>query len=739
MDRVARLQFADRDGQRCIAPRRLRLRAQTGEARVHFLQRVGGGLGVGGLTARPALQAVQFAAHARNLVFGLPVRLFEDRGALLLYPVPSLGERQAQLLALLARHLRTAPRFRRRHAFLPDLGEELLHLEVLGRKLLLRSLQHPLIQAEPPGDGDRVGLPGKADRQVVGRAQGFDIELNVGVAQARVVVRERLQFAVVRGRDEGAAAFEQPFEDRPGERRALRWVCAGAEFIEQHERPRLGPFEDAPHVSHVGRERGKRLLDALLVANVSEDARVDNHLAAVVAGHRQPGLGHQREQPEGLQRDRLPARVRPRNQHAGVVAAHGEVRRHDLAAQKWVAPALDHRRARILQPARSVARRGQVRLQFPRQARLRVEQVQPAEGEHAPLRFIFASAEQPSQPLKDLADFAAFGELEFAHLVAGLDHGHRLNEHRRAARRNVVHDARERALVVRLYGDNLAPVALRQEPFLGDPAPDRLRQRRLGTLFEPVLGDPQLPPRRPELRAGAIRDLAPRRDRFINRVAEPAEVRHAVRYLTERRYAGAHPLDHLLGSPGGAQGLGRVHEIRRVQYLADGARMDERTDVLRPRERHVDPELVEQAHLRGLRLKLQRVAILGRRAHLAGEFAANAKGRLRREQAEHLFELQDAQGVFVHANQPTGAGASIQRETPYSAVASMTGPSSAALRGVARTGVNASRWASTSGRSCFGATGREGAAFRTCPRAARGPYPSRGAFSSPQKGQAIQA
>ena len=107
-----------------------------------------------------------------------------------------------------------------------------------GRSARSRTL---VVEPKPPRNRDRVRLPGQADRQVVGRAQRLEVEFDRGVSQPGVVVREHLQFAVVRGRDQRAPALQQRLEDRAREGRAFRRVGARAEFVEQHERARARP------------------------------------------------------------------------------------------------------------------------------------------------------------------------------------------------------------------------------------------------------------------------------------------------------------------------------------------------------------------------------------------------------------------------------------------------------------------------------------------------------------------
>ena len=79
-------------------------------------------------------------------------------------------------------------------------------------------------------------------------------------------------------------------------------------------------------------------------------------------------------------------------------------------------------------------------------------------------------------------------------------------------------DARQLAAVVALHRDDLPPIALGDDPLLGDPATNGVGHRRLHALFKPVLGRPQLPPRAREDITRAVRHFAARGDRAVDLV-----------------------------------------------------------------------------------------------------------------------------------------------------------------------------------------------------------------------------
>ena len=83
----------------------------------------------------------------------------------------------------------------------------------------------------------------------------------------------------------------------------------------------VGGLQDADDVRHVAAEGGKRLLDALLVADVRVDRVEDGQAAAGVGGNGQAGLGHGGQQADRLQGDRLAAGVGAGDQQHRVRAA----------------------------------------------------------------------------------------------------------------------------------------------------------------------------------------------------------------------------------------------------------------------------------------------------------------------------------------------------------------------------------------------------------------------------------
>ncbi len=273
---------------------------------------------------------------------------------------------------------------------------------------------------------------------------------------------------------EGAGAHEVR-QQRSGERGALRRVGAGRKLVEERQRCRAGPLQEADDVLDVAAEGRKRLLDALLVANIGQHFFEDRYAAGGVGGHRQAGLGHEDQQPNRLQGDCLAASVRPRDQEDAVFASQGQ-RDRDRFGQERVAcfmqlqlgghaaqPAL----GRGLVGERCLARRRQL--------------IGQAGGGHEKVHLgqdgdVFRErrrrlADDAAEAPENALDLALLLDLKLAPLVREVHDGQGLDEQRRAARGDVMDNAAHLAAEIGLDGDNVPAVAQGDDRLLGrEPA-----------------------------------------------------------------------------------------------------------------------------------------------------------------------------------------------------------------------------------------------------------------------------
>ena len=131
-------------------------------------------------------------------------------------------------------------------------------------------------------------------------------------------------------------------------------------------------------------ERGERLFDRLLVADVGEDRLVDRDRALLGGRDRQPREGHEREQPRRLQRHGLAAGVGAGDQQRGELAARPQRDRHHVALeQRMPRVAQPQFRRRIDDPRLIAARSREVgRVQLLREPRLRDREVDRGQPLH---------------------------------------------------------------------------------------------------------------------------------------------------------------------------------------------------------------------------------------------------------------------------------------------------------------------------------------------------------------------
>ena len=231
---LGHVQLAAQSGTRVVGA------VMVGVRLFHFAQRVEL---AHHLVRRPA----GIADDALGIAAGLLVRLFQPD-----------GELRLQALGLAAGVLRGTQLTRRlgavalhELAHLLELFDGGLHARALGADAAARVVDDLLRQAQPLGNGKGIGLAGNADEQVVRRAQGVHVKLTRGVHDAGLRGSVDLELRIVRrGRDE-RAALAPALDNSDGQRRALGRVRAGAEFVEQQQRPVIAILEDAHDVCHV--------------------------------------------------------------------------------------------------------------------------------------------------------------------------------------------------------------------------------------------------------------------------------------------------------------------------------------------------------------------------------------------------------------------------------------------------------------------------------------------------------
>ena len=419
---------------------------------------------------------------------------------------------------------------------------------MLGRDPLARIGQDRLRKAEPIGDREGLALAGEADRQPIGRPQGADVELDGGIRHAGVLGGEGLQLGVVRRRRDHRAGVEQPADDRHGQGGALGRIGAGADLVEQDERGRTGIGHEAHDVAQVARERRERLGDALLVADVGHDPPEDRQPRAVGRRDAQPGLVHERQEAERLQRDRLAAGVRPGDDQGPIAepVAETQVDRDRRVAQQRMARG--EQLGGVLGDGRPHA------VHLGAQAGAGQPQVGSRQrGEAVPQRRR-ATLDHPRQLVEDPLLLARGREGCLGPLVVQLDDGQRLDEERGARGALVVDDPLHPALGLGADRDDVAPGAQRHDRLADDPGHRGRAQHRVQALADAVLGGAQPLADGGELRRGRVEDLPA----LVDAARDPGrQLRRRVEQVADLRQVRAAP------------GLEpRREPLRRVERLA---------------------------------------------------------------------------------------------------------------------------------------------------------------------------
>jgi hypothetical protein len=188
------------------------------------------------------------------LQFGqrLPTGLFQDGGPFLVYPGQPLPEFFGQALRLGAGGVGLIAGARRLQAQTVQVGQQALRLAVLGSDERLGPTDDLLIQPQPPGDSQRVGAAGDADRQAVRGPQRLRIKFHAGVLDAGGQLGVRLQFRVVGGDEGDRAPLPEGLQERPRQRRPLSRVRPRPQFVQQDQRPLIRAADEGEDVGQMG-------------------------------------------------------------------------------------------------------------------------------------------------------------------------------------------------------------------------------------------------------------------------------------------------------------------------------------------------------------------------------------------------------------------------------------------------------------------------------------------------------
>ena len=188
------------------------------------------------------------------------------------------------------------------------------------------------VEAEARGDVDAGGCAGDAETEFVGGCEGCLVEADGGVEHAGVARGVDLERGEVRG-DDAAGLWRSRKCCATATARAAPSSGSVAEPSSSMRTREsfVGTFvNDAIEVADVRGEGGEVLLDGLRVADVGEDAGEDWQ-ACGLGWYGDAGLGHDREQADGLERDRFAAGVGAADDHLALAFGERDGHRHDVS------------------------------------------------------------------------------------------------------------------------------------------------------------------------------------------------------------------------------------------------------------------------------------------------------------------------------------------------------------------------------------------------------------------------
>ena len=137
-----------------------------------------------------------------------------------------------------------------------QLPQNCIQTFILGRQMLLGSLNDATRDAQLFADQESVGLARYAHTQLIGWAQGLQIKLAAGIDHALCFQCKDLQLCIVGGRHQQNATASQFLNDGNCQRGALGGIGTGTQLVQQHKGVRHGKLQNAGDLFHVAGEGG---------------------------------------------------------------------------------------------------------------------------------------------------------------------------------------------------------------------------------------------------------------------------------------------------------------------------------------------------------------------------------------------------------------------------------------------------------------------------------------------------
>ena len=385
------------------------------------------------------------------------------------------------------------------------------------------------------------------------------------------------------------------------------------------------------------RESRQILFNALLISDVRQHAAVDGHGAPVARRDLQAALGHEAEEPQGLQRHRLAAGVGAGDDQGIEGLPQLDVDGHgpDRIQQGMPGPPQVH--AAVLPDL------GPDALHPVGELGPGEDAVQQHQGVVVPADVVLVGGGVGGELGQDPLDLLLLLALQLDELVVGLDHPHGLHEDRGPGGGDVVDEAGHVRLALRLHRHHEAPVPLGDEALLQDLAVAGGGDDLLQNLPALGLGLPHVPPDIRQLRGGRVRDGILVQDGAFDLLLQKAVAVEGVEKVVDGALVPALVVEVVPGAAGGGQqpchrqkldGAEAAAPIRPIQDLPDGLHPGE---ARAPPQGHHPPGglglLLQPLHVLDVRLRPQgQAAALGLVADSLGAEHFQHPGQLQRPQ-----------------------------------------------------------------------------------------------------------
>ena len=363
----------------------------------------------------------------------------------------------------------------------------------------------------------------------------------------------------------------------------------------------------------VGREGGQALLDALLVADVGEDAVEDGQPRALGRGQVQARTAPSAAaSPTVLSATVLPPVLGPVITSTSKSAPSSTLIGTTSPSRSGWRASSSRSTARRCAPGRSIA--GATVWRTLAQLRARWRACSSAKLAIARCRSSSASAStlhssawlsaltRPAQLGEHAVDFLLLLDLELPPAVRQVEYRQRLDEQRGAAGRLVVHDPLHLLPVLHLDGEHVPTLAHRDDRILKGGPVGRRGHQLLELGHQAVVGPAHLHTHLAQLGTGAIQDLAVVADGAVDRVEQRPVLPEPLRDEGERRQV-VFVLQHRAAQHGGRARRGSdLQEVRGLQRAADRGAAEQRAHVVRPADRNVRSQRPQLPRLGGGRL-----------------------------------------------------------------------------------------------------------------------------------------